>query len=71
MSLIVTLIITFLMSTLRFSGISQVLGPVLTVIYPALIVLTVVNLLYQLWGFKPVKTPVIIALALSLIAYFL
>lgn len=64
-----TIFITFLMSTLRFGGISQVLEPVLTVIYPALIVLTVVNLAYKLWNFQPVKTPVLLVLALSLAAY--
>lgn len=64
-----TMFITFLMSMLRFGGISQVLEPVLTVIYPALIVLTVVNLAHKLWDFKPVKTPVLLVLLLSLAVY--
>lgn len=64
-----TMLITFLMSMLRFGGISQVLEPVLTVIYPALIVLTVVNLAHKLWDFKPVKTPVLLVLLLSLAVY--
>lgn len=71
MSLLMTTVVTFGMSTLGFSGISQVLTPVLTVIYPALIVLTVVNLLYQLYDFKPVKAPVAIALLLSLYFFIL
>jgi len=43
-SLTVTLIIAFLVSTLDFAGIAGFLGPILETIYPALIVLTFVNI---------------------------
>jgi len=51
----ITLILSFLMSTLQFNGISTFLVPLLKLCYPALIVLTVVNILHKLYGFKPVK----------------
>jgi LIVCS family branched-chain amino acid:cation transporter len=40
LSLAVTLLIGFLISTLEFAGIAKFLGPILELIYPALIVLT-------------------------------
>lgn len=43
-SLMITLAIAFLVSNLEFSGIANFLGPILEMIYPALIVLTVVNI---------------------------
>lgn len=69
LSLILTLIITFMMSSLHFSGIMDFLTPILTVCYPSLIMLSVVNLLHQLYGFKPVKTPVFAVFFVSLIVY--
>ncbi len=50
---LLTLVIGFLISTLEFSGIAKFLGPILEVIYPALIVLTVVNITCQ---FLKIKT---------------
>lgn len=67
--LALTMIATFLVSTLKFSGIDQALRPVLIIIYPALILLTALNLLHQLTGFQPVKTPFFVALAVSLVAF--
>lgn len=52
---IFTLLISFLVSTLQFQGISSFLGPVLEICYPALIVLTLLNIVYKLYDFKPVK----------------
>jgi LIVCS family branched-chain amino acid:cation transporter len=69
--LIFTLIATFLMSTLNFSGIMNFLGPILIVCYPALIVLSVVNLMYKLYGFKLVLLPVGVVFILSLIVYWI
>lgn len=65
--LAITMIITFLISMLGFSGIDNLLSPVLGMVYPALIVLTLVNLAYQLWGFSWVRLPVYATLALSII----
>lgn len=69
-SLILTLVITFLVSTLNFSGIAAFLFPILTVCYPALIVLTLMNFLHKMYGIKMVKTPVLITLLVSLVGYF-
>lgn len=69
-ALIFTLAATFLMSTLDFAGIMKFLEPILFVIYPALIVLAVVNFLNKAIGFKPVKVPVIVTFIISLITYF-
>lgn len=69
--LAITMIITFFVSDLRFGGIMDKLTPILVIIYPVLIVLTMLNLLYKLTGFKPVKSLVAIALVLSAGAYFI
>jgi branched-chain amino acid:cation transporter, LIVCS family len=52
----ITLILSFLVSTLHFEGISAFLVPILQLCYPALIVLTVANILHKLYGFKPIKS---------------
>lgn len=69
-ALILTLIITYFVSTLNFQGIAAFLAPILQVCYPALIMLSTVNILYKFYGFKPVKIPVLITFVLSLIAFF-
>lgn len=55
MALGITLLLSFFVSTLHFEGISAFLVPVLQFCYPALIVLTVLNILHKLYDFKPVK----------------
>lgn len=70
-SLVLTLVATFFMSTLQFSGIQSFLVPILIVIYPALIMLSLVNLLHKTTGFTWVKTPVAIVFCISLAAYLL
>lgn len=70
-SLAVTLVITAFIATLNFSKIMSILGPVLEAIYPALIVLSFVNILYKLYNFKPVKTPFAITLGLTILAFIL
>jgi len=70
-SLVITLVITFLMSTLNFTGISNFLVPILQVCYPALITLCIVNILYKLYHFSWIKTPVFLVFAISLIFYLI
>ena len=62
----ITLVISYFISTLNFMGIAAMLQPALQVCYPALIVLSIVNILYKLYHFQPVKGPVFTAFALSL-----
>jgi LIVCS family branched-chain amino acid:cation transporter len=65
-----SLLLTFAISTLRFTGISAFLGPILEVCYPGLIVLTLLNIAHRLKNFKPIKFPVFLAFSLSAIFYF-
>lgn len=68
--LIVTLLITYFISTLNFTVIIGLLAPILQVCYPALITLSLFNILYKLYGIKFVKTPVY-AVFLASLAYHL
>ena len=50
--LAVSLIISFALSTLGFSGISRFLGPILTFIYPVLIVMAIVHVVREMLKLK-------------------
>lgn len=67
--LIVSLAITFFISTFEFTGISQFLGPILQICYPALIALTFLNIAHHLGYFKPIKTPIFAIFMLALFFY--
>lgn len=71
LSLALTMIVTFFVSTLNFTGIVKFLAPILQICYPGLIVLSLVNLFYKLHHFKPVKVPVFFVFALTLLAFFI
>jgi LIVCS family branched-chain amino acid:cation transporter len=68
--LVGALLLTFFISTFEFTGISAFLGPVLQICYPGLIVLTILNIAFCLFNFKPIKLPVFIAFAVSAFVYF-
>jgi LIVCS family branched-chain amino acid:cation transporter len=68
-SLVLTLAITFFVSTLEFSGIGKFIGPILQISYPALIVLTVSSILQKLWGWKSVRAPTAVAFLLKFFMY--
>ncbi len=63
-----TLAAAFATSTLEFSGIAKILGPILEVIYPSLIVLTILGIFHKLWGWKSVRMPFAIAFVLKLLS---
>lgn len=65
-ALIVTLLIGFSVSTLDFAGISRFLGPVLEAVYPALIALTVVNIVSKFFGARATHWPFTATLLLKL-----
>lgn len=67
-SLIITCVVSFFIATLEFSGIFKMLTPIVQVIYPSLIVLTVLNIANKLWGVKIIKAPVACAFILALIS---
>lgn len=56
--LIITLLIAYFISILNFTVIISLLAPILQICYPALIVLSVCNILYKLYHVKTVKIPV-------------
>ena len=65
-ALIFTLVSAFLMSTLDFAGIMKILAPILSFIYPSLIVLSLVSLLNKLFNFPYIKGPVFTTFAATL-----
>jgi len=66
-ALATTLLIAFGTSTLEFSGIARFLGPILEIIYPALIVLTVLSIFHKLWGWTTIRMPIALAFLAKLI----
>lgn len=68
-SLLVTLAIAYFVSTLNFTGIAAFLTPILQICYPALIILSALNILYKVYGFKPVKIPVFFVFIVSLLVW--
>lgn len=64
-----TLLVSFAVSTLHFEGISLFLVPILQIFYPALIVLTILNVMYKLFDFKPVKLIFYGTFVFTLLAY--
>jgi branched-chain amino acid:cation transporter, LIVCS family len=70
-ALLITLIITFAFANIGFAGIVSMIAPVLAIWYPGLLVLSILNVLYKLFRFKPVQTPVFLTVALVLLRRFL
>lgn len=70
-ALLLTVTATFVMTNLGFDGIARVIEPVAIVCYPALIVLSIVNIAHALWGFRYIKTPVFVTLAITIVTHFL
>ncbi|MBI2603700.1 MAG: branched-chain amino acid transport system II carrier protein [Deltaproteobacteria bacterium] len=69
-ALMATLAISLPISTLQFTGIQSFLVPIMKVVLPALVVLTVLNFGHKVWGWTTVKAPVLIVFLGSL-AYYL
>lgn len=68
-TLIGALFMTFFISTFEFTGISVFLWPILQICYPALIVLTFLNIAHRLTGLTTLKIPVLLTFVCSLIIY--
>ncbi|HET9843352.1 MAG TPA: branched-chain amino acid transport system II carrier protein [Gammaproteobacteria bacterium] len=60
------IVITVIFSNLGFAKIMGYLHPIISVCYPAVIVLAICNILYKLWGFSWVKVPVYSTFVVSL-----
>lgn len=67
LALLITLGISFAVSTLDFAGIAGFLGPVLETIYPALITLTVINIGSKLLGYRSTHWPFTLTLITKLL----
>jgi LIVCS family branched-chain amino acid:cation transporter len=65
-ALCITLAIGFCVSTFDFAGIARFLGPILEIVYPALIALTVVNIGFKFYEIKPSHWPFTLALITKL-----
>jgi len=63
--LILIIIITYLTSNLGFQGISELISPIVKIIYPALIVHCVLSILHQWKGIKIIKLPVFLTMLVS------
>lgn len=64
----ITMAITVLFSNLGFTAIMAFLHPIMAVCYPAIIALTICNILYKIYGFPYVKVPVYATFAIT-VAY--
>lgn len=67
----IILALTWLVSTLEFSGIVKTLAPILKVCYPSLLALSLINIMHKLYGFQPVKIPIFIIFISVLIFSFI
>lgn len=65
-AMIISLLITFLISTLEFSGIAAFLKPILDAVYPALIVLTAMGISHKLWKTKIYRSVVVATFLVTL-----
>jgi branched-chain amino acid:cation transporter, LIVCS family len=70
-ALLITLVITFAFANVGFAGIVGMIAPVLAVWYPGLLVLSILNVLYKVFRFKSVRTPVFLTVGLVLLRKFL
>lgn len=64
-SLALVLILTAILARCELDTLLTFYGPIMDVTYPVLIVLTICNIAYKLFDFKPVKIPVLITFLLS------
>lgn len=68
--LITTCTISYFVANLEFSGIFLFLAPIVAFLYPALLVLTLCNIAYKVWGFNSVKIPVATSIVVMIASYF-
>lgn len=66
-ALLVTIGLTAVMSNFGFAGIMKLLLPIVAVIYPALVVLAIMHMVYKLGGVRMIKVPVMLTFVLTLI----
>jgi branched-chain amino acid:cation transporter, LIVCS family len=69
--LVIVILVTYAMSNLSFQMIMRLMLPILKVIYPALITLSIMNILYKWRGIKMVKFPVYLTVFSGIVSNFL
>lgn len=70
-SLVITLVLNCVIAIQGFESIAAFLTPILIVLYPSLIVLSLLNIGHKLFHWETVKVPVIVTFALSVLAQFI
>jgi hypothetical protein len=66
-SVLLIMFITVVFTNLGFATLMGIIHPIVSVCYPAIVVLTLCNILYKLFGFKWVKLPFTIAFVTALL----
>ncbi|MFO1258880.1 MAG: branched-chain amino acid transport system II carrier protein [Gammaproteobacteria bacterium] len=66
-SILLIMMITVFFANLGFTKLMSIIHPIVMVCYPAIVVLTICNILYKLFGFKPVKIPFAVVLISTLL----
>jgi len=61
------MILTYLMTNIGFQGILSFTVPILNIVYPALIVLCICNILHKWKGIKMVKLPVLLTILIFVV----
>jgi len=69
--IVLTLTISGAIANLGFTGIANMLSPILQILCPGLIVLSVLNIVYKLYDRKLTRLPVFAAFGISTFGYFL
>lgn len=69
--LAITIGITTVMANLGFEKIMNLIAPIVITCYPALIMLALVNIGHQLWGWRSIKLPVALTLIATLVAKYI
>jgi branched-chain amino acid:cation transporter, LIVCS family len=64
-SVTIILVISLVIADFNFMGIAAFLSPAVSILYPGLIVLTILNICHKLYGWQIVKTPVYATFALA------
>jgi LIVCS family branched-chain amino acid:cation transporter len=65
----ISLLLSMLVANLGFMGIANMLSPILQILCPGLIILSILNIFHKLYEMKMRRTPVYAAFALSFLSY--
>ncbi len=68
---VISLGISALMANIGFMGIAEMLSPILQILCPGLIILSILNIFHKLYEMRMRRAPIFAAFALSTIGYFI